>query len=216
MKIDIITLFPEMFDGPFGESIIKRAIEKNLVEIKTHNLRDWGIGSYKQVDDKPFGGGAGMVTMIEPVYNALKEIKGGNSYVIALSAKGEILKQSKVKDLTKMKHIVMLAGHYEGFDQRILDELVDDVISIGPYVLTGGELPAMVVADAVVRLLPGVLGNDESPISDSYYKDDSSKQYPQYTRPENFTVNGKQLDVPSILLSGHHKEIDLWREKNRK
>lgn len=233
MKIDIITLFPKMFEGPFSESIIGKAREKNLVEIDTHDLRDWGLGKYKQVDDNPFGGGAGMVLMFEPIYNCLRDLNpkseiinskqmqnpdsmNHKTRVIALSAKGETLKQSKSKDLSNCDHLILLCGHYEGFDQRVLDELVDEIVSIGNFVLTGGELPAMVLTDTIVRLLPGVLGNEESTISDSFYEDDKTKQYPQYTRPAEFKMDdGKVLKIPDVLLSGHHAEIDNWRKENR-
>ncbi|MBD3363547.1 tRNA (guanosine(37)-N1)-methyltransferase TrmD [Candidatus Dojkabacteria bacterium] len=220
MKIDIVTLFPKMFYGPFSESIIGKAQENDLIEIEIHNLRDWGLGNYNQVDNKPFGGGGGMVIMIEPVYKCLNQIKKNaqevkNPKVIALSAKGEPLKQSKVKQLSNEKHLIFLAGHYEGFDQRILDYLVDLKISIGNYVLTGGEIPAMVLTDAIVRLIPGVVGNDTTPTTDSYFKDDQSRQYPQYTRPAEFKMNnGQQLNVPDVLISGDHGKIKKWKKEN--
>lgn len=215
MKIDIVTLFPEMYAGPFDHSIVKKAREKGIVEINFHNLRNWGKGNYKQVDEKPFGGGAGMVLMIEPIYNCLNEIRTENSRVIAMDAKGETLKQSKVNTLSTAEHLIILAGHYEGFDHRILEHLCDEVISIGNFVLSGGEIPSMLLVDAIVRLLPGALGNEESPITDSFYTDDSTVQYPQYTRPEVFMIDGKELKVPDVLLSGHHKNIDEWRENNQ-
>lgn len=215
LKIDIVTLFPEMYQGPFDSSIIKKAKEKSLVEINFHNLRKWGKGNYKQVDERPFGGGAGMVLMFEPIYNCLKEIKTPGSKIIAMDAKGETLKQSKVNSLSKEGHLIILAGHYEGFDHRILEHLCDEVISIGNFVLSGGEIPSMLFVDAIVRLMPGALGNEESPVTDSFYNDDITKQYPQYTRPESFRLDdGTELKVPDILLSGHHKQIDEWRKKN--
>lgn len=219
MQIDIVTLFPEMYTGPFNESIIGKAIKNNIVDVKIHNLRDWGIGKYNQVDDTPFGGGAGMVIMIEPVHNCIKDIKAKAIHtkpkVIALSAKGETLIQSKVKTFSEQDHLILLAGHYEGFDQRILDNLVDETISIGNFVLTGGELPSMILTDSIVRLLPDVLGNNESPISDSFYEDDTSIQYPQYTRPAEFTTKeGSIFTIPDILTSGHHKNIEDWRKNN--
>jgi tRNA (guanine37-N1)-methyltransferase len=215
MKIDIVTLFPEMYIGSFDHSIVKKAQDKKLIEINFHNLRNWGKGNYRQVDEKPFGGGAGMVLMIEPIHNCLKEIRTEKSRVIAMDAKGHTLKQSKVNSLSKLEHLIILAGHYEGFDHRILETLCDDVISIGNFVLSGGEIPSMLLVDAITRLLPGALGNEESPITDSFYDDDKSAQYPQYTRPEVFTFNDKQLKVPDVLLSGHHKNIEDWRKQNK-
>lgn len=214
MKIDIVTLFPKMFDGPFSESMIKRAVESNKVKIQFHNLRDWGMGNYKQIDDRPFGGGPGMLLMIEPINKCLEKIKTKESHIIALSAKGTTLKQSISNRLSTKEHIIMLCGHYEGFDHRVLEYLVDEVISIGNYVLTGGELPAMILADSIIRLLPGVLGNGESPESDSYFSDDTTKQFPQYTRPEIFELEGNLLKVPEVLLSGNHAKIDKWRKDN--
>lgn len=222
MKIDIVTLFPEMFQGPFQNSIIKRAIDKNIVEISIHNLRNWGLGTYKKVDDTPYSGGGGMLIMLEPVYKCLKAIKStqANSeptYVVAMTAKGNTLKQSKVKSLKSKKHLIILAGHYEGFDQRILDHLVDEQISIGDYVLTGGEIPAMVLTDTVIRLLPEVVGNQDTPKTDSFYQDDETIQYPQYTKPEEFKTEDNQIwRVPEILLSGNHERINNWKAKEAK
>ncbi len=239
MKIDIVTLFPEMFENFLKTSIIGRAMKQKLVEIEVHNLRKWAVNDYGKVDDKPFGGGAGMVLMIEPIYKALCEIVGKEKSkrimphlpspklrqagvpslkIVALSAKGETYKQSKAKGLaSKVDHLVLLCGHYEGFDQRILDNFVDEQISIGNYVLTGGEIPAMVVVDSVVRLIPNVLGNNESPVSDSFFEDDKTIQYPQYTRPEEFLLdNGETLFVPKVLLNGNHAEIKHWREEQKR
>ncbi len=217
LKIDIVTLFPEMYVGPFDHSIVKKAQDKGLIEIKFHNLREWGKGNYRQVDEKPFGGGAGMVLMIEPIYNCLKELKNENSLVIAMDAKGETLKQSKLNNYSKAEHIILLAGHYEGFDQRILENLCTDVVSIGNFVLSGGEIPSMLFVDGITRLIPGALGNEESPLSDSFYSDDQTVQYPQYTRPEAFSLaDGTILKTPDVLLSGHHKEIEKWRIANSK
>ncbi len=212
MKIDIITLFPKMFDAIFNQSIIKRAKEKGLVTIETHDLRKWSKGKYKQVDDKPFGGGAGMVLMIEPIANAINELRTQDSIVIATTAKGNIFKQSVAKKLSENKHLIILAGHYEGFDQRILDHLTDFNISIGNFVLTGGEIPAMAIIDATLRLIPGVLGNEKSPQNDSFYKDDKTKQYPVYTRPKEFKYKNKILKVPDVLLSGDPKKITIWQK----
>jgi len=217
MKIDIITIFPNIFDSYFDESIIKRAREKNIVEINIINLRNFTTDKRKTVDDTPFGGGEGMVMMVEPIEKAVNSIKTQDSHVIALSAKGELFKQSKAKTLSQKKHLILICGRYEGFDQRILDEIADEVLSIGNFVLTGGEIPAMIVADSVARLIPGVLGNESSPETDSYFSDDKTKQYPIYTKPAEYkSQNGKTLKVPDILLSGNHEEIKQWREKNSK
>ncbi len=157
MKIDIVTLFPEMFQGPFEESIVKRAQEKDLVEIKIHNLRDWTTDKHKTVDDRSYGGGVGMVLMVEPIYKALEELKTKSSKVILLTPQGKVFNQEKVKELSRASHLILIAGHYEGFDARVHERLADEEISVGNYVLTGGELPAMVITDAIVRLIPGVL-----------------------------------------------------------
>ncbi len=206
MKINILTLFPAMFKGPFDESIIKRAQDKGLVEIKIHDLRKWGLGERKTVDDRPYGGGVGMVMMVEPVSNALGEIKTKDSKVILLTPQGKTFNQEKAKQLSKEKEIILICGHYEGFDERIRN-LVDEEISIGDYVLTGGEIPAMAITDAVVRLIPKVLEKPQAIEFESF--SENLLEYPQYTRPENFK-GGK---VPSVLLSGNHKEIESWRGK---
>ncbi len=208
MKIDIITLFPEMFKGPFEESIIKRAQEKELVEINIHNLRDWATDKHKTLDDKPYGGGGGMVLMVEPIYKALKDLKTKNSKVVLLTPQGKVFNQKKAQQLSKFKHLILIAGHYEGFDERIREHLIEEEISIGNYVLTGGELPAMVVVDSIVRLIPGVLGAEESLVDETHTKPGYTK-YPVYTRPESF----KGWKVPETLLSGNHKEIEKWRKK---
>lgn len=211
MKIDILTLFPEMFKGPFKESIVKRAQEKKLVEITIHNLRDWAVGKHKSVDDKPYGGGAGMVLRVDVVHTALQKLKTQGSRVILLSPQGKVFTQEKATKLAKKEHVILIAGHYEGFDERIRKHLIDEEISIGNYVLTGGELPAMVVVDSVIRLIPGVLGDKESLVDETHSKP-GAKKHPVYTRPENF----KGWKVPEILLSGNHKEINKWREKIKK
>lgn len=229
MKIDVLTLFPKMFESPFEESIIKRAIKNGLVEIKAHNLRDWAIDDYGSVDDKPFGGDVGMLIRPEPIYKALKQIsnieflmsnedkekrqKENKTRVIMMSARGKKFDQAKAEELSKLENLVILAGHYEGFDQRISDYMIDEEISIGDYVLTGGELPAMVVIDSVTRLLPGVLGKDESSQTESWSEMEVDGQkirtieYPQYTRPRDFM--GKT--VPEVLLSGDPKKIKQWQ-----
>ncbi len=208
MKIDIITLFPKMFNGPFDESIVRRAQNKSLVEINIHDLRKWAKDKRKTVDDRPYGGGTGMILMIEPIYEALKKIKNKKSKIILLSPRGRIFNQDKAREFSKLDHLILIAGHYEGFDERIEEHLVDEEISIGDYVLTGGELPAMVLIDAVVRLIPGVLEKEEATKFESF-SEGNLLEYPQYTRPENF----KGWKVPEILLSGNHAEIEKWRHQ---
>ncbi len=210
MLIDIITLFPEMFGGVFGESIIKRAVEKKILEIRFTQLRDFAFDKHKQVDDSPFGGGAGMVLKPEPVYRAVRDVlsKSDENFsrkIIITDPGGEVFTQNKAKELAVFDQIIFICGHYEGFDARIYD-LADELISIGDYVLTGGELPAMVIVDAVARMLPNVLGSAESAATDSFF--DGKLGYPQYTRPREF--EGKI--VPEVLLSGNHAEIKKWRE----
>ena len=211
MKIDIITLFPGMFAGPFNESIIKRAKEKKLVTIKLHNLRKWSKDSHNSVDDRPYGGGKGMVLMIEPIFEALKAIapkaKAHKTKTILLSPQGKTLTQKKARELAKLDHLVLIAGHYEGFDERIRENLIDEEISVGDYVLTGGELPTMTIVDAVVRLIPGVL-DKEATENESFSKKDLL-DYPQYTRPSVY----KEWEVPEVLLSGDHAEIKKWRKE---
>ena len=205
MKFDVLTLFPEMFDC-LQESIIGRAMEKELIQINLINIRDFSKDKHKKVDDTPYGGGAGMVIRPDVVYDAYKSIQDKKAKVIYLSPQGKVLNQDKVKELSTEEHLILLCGHYEGIDQRVLDEIVDEEISIGDYVLTGGELPAMVLIDAVSRYVTGVL-NEDSTKEESF----SNKllEYPQYTRPEEF--RGKR--VPEVLISGHHKNIKEWREE---
>ena len=208
MHIDIITLFPEMFDGPFSHSIIKRAKEKGLVNIKIHQLRDYSPDKkHKKVDDYAFSGGAGMVMMIEPVYNIIEKLKSERDYdeIIYMSPDGELFDQPAANKLSMMKNIIILCGHYKGIDERIREHLITKEISIGNYVLSGGELAAAVVVDATVRLLPGVLGNESSALTDSFQNNLVSP--PVYTRPREF--NGWK--VPDILLSGNEKLIDNWK-----
>ena len=206
MKIDILTLFPDMFESPFNASIIKRAQSKGLIDIKVHNLRDWGETDRKNVDDRPYGGGVGMVLRVDIIDAALKDIKTKGSKVILLDATGEKFVQSKAQKLSHEKHLILIAGHYEGVDHRVHEHLVDEVISIGDYVLTGGEIPSMVLTDSIIRLLPGVLGKDESSADESH-KEPGYLEYPQYTRPEKY----KKWSVPKVLLSGNHGEINKWR-----
>ena len=213
MKIDILTLFPQMFTGPLSESILKRAQEKGAVEIKVHNLRDWAEDKHHTTDLPPYGGGAGMVMRVDVIDKAVTALKKENkkTKVILLDTKGEIYKQEKAKRLSKEEHLILIAGHYEGVDQRVHDHLVDEVICTGEYVLTGGEIPAITVVDSVVRLLPEVLGNPDS-LTEESFNDKGQIEYPQYTRPEDY----KGWKVPKVLLSGNHKEISEWRKKKTK
>jgi tRNA (guanine37-N1)-methyltransferase len=206
MQLDILTLFPAMFDSPFAESIIKRAMEKGLVSINLINIRDFARDKHQQVDDYPYGGGAGMVLKPDVVIAAIEKIKGPDSRVIYLSPQGKRLDQGMAQQLSSFKHLIFLCGHYEGIDERIMN-YVDHEVSIGDYVLTGGELPAMVLADAIIRLIPGVLGDNESSVDESFACE--LLEYPQYTRPRVY----KQMEVPEVLLSGHHEKIRKWRLK---
>ncbi len=218
MKIDILTLFPEMFTGPFSESIIKKAQEKGLVDIKIHNIRDWTKDKHKVTDDRPFGGGPGMVLMVEPIDRALSELTTNNKQlttrIILLDPAGKTFNQKEAERLSKYDHLILIAGHYKGIDERIREHLVDEEISIGDYVLTGGEIPAMVVVDATVRLIPGVIGKAESLKKESFSDFDTPGVprllgFPQYTRPETY----KGWKVPKVLLGGNHAEIEKWRIK---
>lgn len=206
MKFDVLTLFPDMFSS-LGESVIGRARENKLIEINLINIRDFSKDKHKKVDDTPYGGGAGMVIRPDVVYDAYNSIKNKDAKVIYMSPKGKVLNQEKVKQLSNQKHLIIICGHYEGIDQRVLDEIVDEEISIGDYVLTGGELPAMVLIDSVSRYVKGVL-NDES-TSEESFSNNLLLEYPQYTRPEEF--RGKK--VPEVLISGHHENIKKWREE---
>ena len=207
MKIDILTLFPEMFTGFLNTSIIKRAIDLGKVDIKVHNFRDYSTDKHGRVDDYPYGGGAGMVLMCEPIFNAIEDIRTDDSLVIMLSPSGQVFKQDVAVDLSKKKHIILLCGHYEGFDERI-KTIVDMELSIGDYVLTGGEVPSMVITDAVTRLIPGVIAR-ESLDSESF--NDGLLDYPNYTRPEEF----RGMRVPDVLLSGHHRNIEKYRREEK-
>lgn len=205
MKFDVLTLFPEMFE-PMKQSIIGRAIEKELLEINFINIRDFSKDKHKKVDDTIYGGGAGMLIKPDVVWDAYQSVKSEKSKVIYLSPQGKTLCQSKVEELAREKHLILLCGHYEGIDQRIIDKIVDEEISIGDYVLTGGEIPAMVLIDSVSRYIEGVI-NFESTSEESFSK--GLLEYPQYTRPENFLG----MQVPEILKSGHHENIEKWRRK---
>lgn len=206
MKFSILTLFPEMFDI-LNSSIIGRGIEKKIIDIETVNIRDFSKNKHKKVDDTPYGGGAGMVMMPDVVYDAYESVKTDDAKVIYLSPQGKTLNQEKVKELAKEKHIILLCGHYEGIDQRVLDEIVDEEISIGDYVLTGGEIPAMVLIDSVSRYVEGVLSKES--IEEESFSNGNLLEYPQYTRPEEFL--GRK--VPEVLLSGHHENIEKWRKE---
>lgn len=210
MRIDILSLFPEMFYGPFGHSIIKRAADNKLLDIAITNFRDFTYDRHNQVDDSPFGGGSGMVLKPEPIFRAVRHIKENTAYsrrkVILLCPGGNTFTQEKAKELAAEEQLIFICGHYEGFDARI-DQLVDDRISIGDYVLTGGELPAMVIVDAVARMLPGVLGSADSAPTDSFYE--GLLEFPQYTRPREY----EGQTVPEVLLSGDHAKIRAWRRQ---
>lgn len=205
MRFDVLTLFPEMFDV-LDKSIIGRAKEKELINVNLINIRDFSKNKHKKVDDTPYGGGAGMVMMPDVVYDAYKSVKDENSKVIYMTPQGKKLDQQKVEELAKQEHLILLCGHYEGIDQRVLDTIVDEEISIGDYVLTGGELPAMVLIDSVSRYVEGVL-KEGSTKEESF--SEGLLEYPQYTRPEVF----EGIKVPEVLLSGHHENIDKWRRE---
>jgi tRNA (guanine37-N1)-methyltransferase len=220
MKIDVLTLFPDMFKGILNESMIKIALKKKLVEINIHNLRKWANDKHKTADDKPYGGGAGMVIKVEPVFKALVDIVGKNKIkallnkikhsssikIILLTPKGITYEQNVAKKLSKLKQIILVCGHYEGFDERIRN-FVTDEISVGDYIMTGGEIPAMAIIDSVTRLIPGVLGGSTSTKYESF--ENNLLEHPHYTRPREF----ESMKVPNVLLSGDHKKIFDWREK---
>ena len=210
MKIDVLTLFPAMFAGPLDESIIMRARKKGLLDLKIHQLRDWTHDRHKTVDDKPFGGGPGMLMKPEPLFEAVESLKRTETKVILLSPSGRKFDQKIAQELAQEKDLLFVTGHYEGFDERIREALADDELSIGDYVLTNGALPAMVVIDAVVRLLPGVLGDDASSTDESVSH--GLLEYPQYTRPAEF----RGMKVPEVLLNGNHAEIEKWRREQAK
>ena len=211
MRIDILTLFPNMFSGPFAESIVKRAMDRNLISITIHNLRDWGSGKHKVVDDYPFGGGTGMVMKSGPLFEATEAIKAegacSSAPVILLTPQGRVFNQRIAAELAALDQLILICGHYEGIDERVREHLATDEISIGDYVLTGGELAAMVVVDAVVRQLPGVLGSEDSAKDDSHTS--GLLEYPQYTRPRTY----RGWEVPQVLLSGNHAQIAAWRRE---
>lgn len=220
MQFDIITIFPDIFDSYFNESIIKRAQQKKLVKINIHNLRDHTSDKHKTVDDKPYGGGPGMVMMVEPVFKAIKKIRGKSkkkTKVILFSPKGKRFDQKMAKSFSKLDRLIMICGRYEGVDERVTKHIADEEISIGDYVVTGGEIPAIVVVDAVTRLIPGVIAIESLKEESFSLKDikeatETKYEYPQYTRPGVF----KDWKVPKVLLSGDHKKIEEWRGKHSK
>ena len=207
MKITILSLFPNMFEGFLTESIIKRAIQNEKVEVKIINFRDYSVYNNKQVDDTPYGGGAGMVLMCDPIFRCIDEIRTPNSHIIILSPEGSIYNEKKARELSKYEDIILICGHYEGFDERI-KTLADEIISVGDFVLTGGEIPAMLITDSIIRLLPGTITN-ESLESESF--NENLLDYPVYTKPAVY----RDMNVPDILLSGDHKKIDDYRESER-
>jgi tRNA (guanine37-N1)-methyltransferase len=209
LRVDVLTLFPGLFEGFLGESILKRAIEKGLVEVHTWDIRDWAEGKHRQVDDRPFGGGPGMVLMAPPVVaavEAVREMVGEPGRLIALTPQGATLTQERVRTLSVERRLILICGRYEGFDERILEELEPELLSVGDYVLSGGEVAAMVVIDAVTRLIPGVLGDLESAVDESF-GESGGLEYPHYTRPREFRGRA----VPEILIGGDHAAIDRWR-----
>jgi|TARA_B100001063_G_scaffold9392_1_gene7367 tRNA (guanine37-N1)-methyltransferase len=207
MRIDIISAVPELLSGPFNSSIIKKSVEKNLVDINIHNLRDYSVNKYKSIDDYQYGGGAGMVMLIEPIDKCISKLKKERNYdeIIYMSPDGMKLNQQTCNKLSCVKNIIILCGHYKGIDQRVRDNLITMEISIGDYVLTGGELPAAILTDGIIRLIPGVLGDETSALTDSFQ--DNLLSHPVYSRPKEYN----NWPVPEILLSGHQKEIEKWR-----
>ena len=205
MKIDILTLFPEMFVPVTTSSILGRAAEKNLIDIRLTDIREYTKNKHRKVDDYPFGGGQGMVMMPQPIFDALRGIKAEGKKILYMSPRGRMLDKTKIQELSQLSELVILCGHYEGVDQRVIDYWDMEEVSIGDYILTGGELPAMVLVDSVARLIPGVLSGEDSAMEESVYS--GLLEYPQYTQPREY----EDIPVPEILLSGHHKNIDLWR-----
>ena len=208
MRFDILTIFPKMFDSYVGESILKRAQEKKLIGIAAHDIRAFSKDKHHKVDDRPYGGGAGMVMMYQPIADAVKKLKKGKSRVILLSTRGKVFTNKEAQRLAKYDQLIFICGRYEGVDERVAQQVADEEISLGDYVITGGELGAMIVIDAVSRQIPGVLGKNES-------LEEVQGSYPVYTKPEVVKVGSKKLSVPKVLLSGHHKHINEWRKNHR-
>lgn len=209
MKIDVLTLFPQMLDGFLSESMMGRAQANEVLDVNIHNLRDWAKGKHKQVDDRPFGGGAGMVVMPEPIFDAIEELQTPKTHRIYLAPDGDRLTPELAQSLAKKEHLILLSGHYEGIDERARENVIDQEISIGDYVLTNGTLAAAVVIDCLCRFLPGFLGEEKSLTSESFQ--DSLLDFPQFTRPSVF----RDMPIPEVLLSGNHAEIEKWRQQER-
>lgn len=210
MRIDILTLFPEMCEAVMGESVIGKARKKNIIEINFHQIREFAINKHAQVDDTPYGGGAGMLMLAQPIYDTFMKVCSQiekRPHLIYMSPCGKTLTQERIKELSQLDNIAILCGRYEGVDQRVIDEIVDEEISIGDYVVTGGEMPAMILADAISRMIPGVLSEPEGFMGESHYS--SLLEYPQYTKP----VSWHGVDVPEVLYSGHHENIKKWQRK---
>jgi len=217
IQFDVITIFPEALTSYVNTSLLKKAQEKNLLKINFINLRDFATDKHKTVDDRPYGGGPGMILKVEPIYRAVKFLKKKRRFrkqkVILFSPKGKILNQKKVKELAQYRRLILICGRYEGVDARV-EKFVDEIISIGPYILSGGELPAMVLIEAVSRYIPGVIGHKEATKEESF--EDNLLEYPQYTRPQKFKIGNKVYSVPKILLTGNHQKIKEWRLKKQK
>lgn len=214
MRFDVLTLFPEIFSGYLGESLLKRACQVGLVEVHLHNVRDWARGKHRSVDDRPFGGGPGMVMMVDPVVPAVEAVQAAcplPGRLVMLTPQGRRLEQSVVEDLARKERILLLCGRYEGFDERIRLLLRPEEISLGDFVLNGGEVAAMAIIDAVIRLVPGVLGDEQSSQDDSFSGSQRLLEFAQYTRPRAY----RGLEVPAVLLGGNHEEIERWRRENR-
>jgi tRNA (guanine37-N1)-methyltransferase len=212
MRFDVLTLFPEIFTGYLSQSLLNKAIERELVDVQLHNIRDWTTDKHRMVDDRPFGGGPGMVMKVEPVVECVEEVQQGNednSHLIMLTPQGKRLDQPTVERLATYENLMLLCGRYEGFDQRITDILRPEELSVGDYILNGGEVAAMVVIDAVIRMLPGVLGDESSNVDDSFSEGNRLLEFAQYTRPREY----RDHEVPEILLSGNHEAIARWREE---
>lgn len=207
MKVDVLTLFPEMFAGPLDVSIVQRARQAGLLDLQIRNLRDYTHDRHQTVDDRPFGGGPGMVLKPEPLFEAVEELSGDETHVVLTTPAGRVFDQDAARELSAKKHLLIICGSYEGVDERVCRSLVDEELSIGDYVLTNGGLPAMIIVDAVTRLLPGALGHDESAADESFSR--GLLEYPQYTRPAEF----RGMSVPEVLLSGNHAEIEKWRHE---
>lgn len=216
MKFHAITIFPQMFHSYLNEGILKRALDQKIISFETHNLRNWTTDKHQSVDDTPYGGGAGMLMKIEPLYKAIKAVKKAkkNCKVVLMSASGKRWNQQLANEYSKYKEIIFICGRYEGVDARI-SNFIDDEISIGDYVLTGGELPALIIMDSITRLLPGALGNNYSATEESH-SEEGVLEYPQYTKPAIFKTGRKSYEVPDVLLSGNHQEIEKWRREKQK